>query len=114
MLASCMLTPAVKTMDLRGFRLDSVTWAEAAVSLMRTSNAPGFCVLAHHVVSLPACDVHEVVSGAPGREPLIREGAAEAVRVDVLNAGLLASPAEHDADSGIGHVGEVVSLVTEP
>src|SRR5215831_707652 len=82
--------------------------------IVRAGDAPGFGVFAHHVVGLPAGDVHEVIGGAAGREPLVSEGTAEAVRVNVLNPGLLTSPAEHETDPGVRHVRAVVPLVTEP
>jgi hypothetical protein len=43
--------------------LDSVTRTEARVCLVGSGNAASFGVLAHHVVGLPAGDVHEVVRG---------------------------------------------------
>ena len=56
---------------------------------MRAGDASCLGVLAHHVVRLPARDVHEIVRRPAGLQPLVCERAAEAMRMNVLYPGLL-------------------------
>jgi hypothetical protein len=105
--------PSSISLDHKG-RLDPVAGAEARMRIVGAGDAAGFGVLADHVVGLPAGDVHQVVGGPARREPHVREGSAEAVRVDVLNAGLLATTTDHVSDARIGHVRGVVALDAEP
>src|ERR1700730_12522904 len=58
--------------------------------------------------------MHQVVGGPASSQPLVSERAAEAVRVDVLNASLLAAPSDHVTYARVGHVSGVVPLDAEP
>src|SRR5580704_5143144 len=81
-----------------GIDLDPIARAESGMRVMGSRDTAGFGVLADHVIGLPAGDVHKVIGGPAGRQPVVREGSAEAVRVHVLNSGLLTAPGKHHAD----------------
>jgi len=58
--------------------------------------------------------LHEVIGGAASRQPLVPRRNAESGAVHVLDAGLLAPLAEHDADPGVDHVHALWPLMAEP
>jgi hypothetical protein len=57
----------------------------------------------HHLSRPPAGQTHQVRLLPAVGEPLVGESAAEAVRVDVRNAGITGAPVDHLPDRVVGH-----------
>ena len=69
----------------------------------------GGAVAAQHRAGLPAGKTHQVGLVATLRQPQVGEGVAELVRMESLQPGLAAPPADDLSDAGLGDAPELAN-----
>jgi len=81
---------------------------EALVGFSGSGVGGGGAVAVEHLAGLPADEAHQRVVVAAGEAPLVGEGVAEHVRVQLRNAGCSPPLPDHLADAVVGHPGPAV------